>query len=218
MDVDAGGGRGATVFAVSLSILPTRAVSVEIIQSRHKMATDWISRIQKEGSIEHTSDNSELINCSFLEDSLHTKKWEKPPLEIYFDNWSGAMLNGGLQFQRETKLSNLCHMGTIIVALDRMFLSSALGSKWQEELFETEAGSVDLDWLSWSQSVMISNYTRKDCNRQSRRRAGDKSWQSSAVTCSSVLQSWLGRRGKNVMDGRRIQYVAIGNKGTAVHV
>ncbi|KAL3902536.1 MAG: hypothetical protein SGILL_010789, partial [Bacillariaceae sp.] len=160
--LDAGGGIGSTAIACKLVNRNVRAVSVEIEKTRHKAATTWVGKIQWEPPTRGLTKTPELINDCFLDDKLDDEIWKKPRLRVYFNNFGMAFAARnpkGTQYKLETKMTKLCHPGTVVVTLDRMFINNLI---WKEEIFTTYASPVDLDWLAGPRSVSIFKYTRED--------------------------------------------------------
>jgi hypothetical protein len=75
--VDADGGRGNTAIVCKLVSPDTRAVSVEIDESRHEAAKDWLERIIRWKVDEKGNEKKpELMNLTFLDDSLDNQNLE----------------------------------------------------------------------------------------------------------------------------------------------
>jgi len=131
-------GAGPGLFAVVAGVITRQEIlAIEQDDARFDLLDQWVKQIERE----FTNPFIRVINRDYLSDDIQPlyDRFRQGKVFVYLNNYNGSLLHDDncTQYQLEQILNSNCMEGSVVLALDKMFMTDedgSTGSTWQQEI------------------------------------------------------------------------------------
>lgn len=128
-------GAGPGYFAVVAGVITRQEIlAIEQELPRFRLLQQWVKKIEQE----FANPFIHVIKKDYLSNNIQPlyDRFSQGKVFVYLNNYNGSLLHDDncTQYQLEKILNSNCKEGSVVLALDKMFMTEEDGSKWQQEI------------------------------------------------------------------------------------